>query len=794
MSKRSFNLILVPLIGLMFVFTEAVFLYAQETNSEEFTLEEITVTASKRAENQQKVAISMDVISSDSIKEMGKNNIDDILSSVSNTIIEKARDGYRVAIRGITDSSMPFHGMSTSQPAVAVNTDGVYSNRKDTVAGLFDVDRVEVLYGPQSTMYSSNSPGGIVNVVTAQPKLDSFSTSGLLEVGNYRVLHGEVAVNAPVSDKIALRGSGFFSKRGESYVTNATDKEDTRSGRLRALYQASEKFSITLTGEYSQDKSAGFAGVTPFDRQDGQWYTLNTTPPTPIGALTNPWTGIKAETRPANNQVTKSIKSQINLETGIFTLSIVPSYSTRNGKAIEVFPSFPAPGQTETTYENFYTQQHAREKAMETRFSSPSDSFMKWMLGVNLYDGMDSQRRDSETYKATNGISGEWSDRSMTSTMKALYANVTYPFTEVLRGTVGYRKSWDTTTQNGVGRRPGEAVDSIENPVESKTKGRPDYKLGFEYDLNKNSMLYGDYSTSFRVNQLPGTGMPLSVPSTDLYVGNPDAIAAAAAQTTDPEILKAYTLGAKNRFLDNKMQANIAAYYYDYKNYQARNNERSVWVDLNNNGIREGSSGPPPPPGAPAQYTEVYREPYAEATGDGRILGVDLTVNTIITQSDQVNVSVAYQYSEWTKLKLIYYFDRVNSFDANGNVININEPSADYKGKSMMNTPPWTINLSWDHSFNLSNGSIIRTTLSTKIRTAYRLTWAEGDYPVNYQESYHMDDFQAVYSSPEGHWSLSGFVKNISNYAEKRMFMKGPGSMMSIGNPRTFGGVLSVKY
>jgi iron complex outermembrane recepter protein len=766
---------------------------AQESAGDEFTLEEITVTAAKRAENQQKVAISMDVISSDSIKEMGKNNIDDILSSVSNTIIEKSRDGYRVAIRGITDSSMPFHGMSTSQPAVAVNTDGVYSNRKDTVAGLFDVDRVEVLYGPQSTMYSSNSPGGIVNVVTALPKLDRFSANALLEVGNYQVLHGEVAVNAPVSDKIAVRGSGFFSKRGQSYVTNASDEENTRSGRLRALYQASDKFSITLTGEYSQDKSAGFSGVTPFDYQDGTWYSLSTIPPTPLGKVTDPWTGIKAETRPDNNQVTKSIKGQINLETGIFTLSMVPSYSTRKGDAIEVFPSFPAPGQTETTYENFYTKQKAREKALETRFSSPSDFFMKWMFGVNLYNGMDYQRRDSETYKITNGVSGEWSDRSMTSKMRALYANVTYPFTEVFRGTVGYRKSWDTTIQNGVGRRPGETVDATEAPVDVRTKGRPDYKLGFEYDLNSNSMVYGDYSTSFRMNQLPGGGgPPLSVPDPLLYPGQ---IGAGSTQTTDPEVLKAYTLGTKNRFLNNKMQVNVAAYYYDYKNYQAQNNMRSVWVDLNDNGIKEGSSGPGGPPGGlPGAYTENYQEPYANGVGNGRMIGFDLTANAIITQSDQVNLSVSYQNSKWADLKMIYYFDYTNAFDQNGNVITIYKPSADYTGKTMMNTPPWTINLSWDHSFNLPNGAIIRTTLSTKFRTAYRLSWAEEDYPLNYQEKYHMDDFTAVYTSPEGMWSVSGFVKNIWDYAEKRMYMNGPGSMMSIGNPRTFGGVLSVKF
>jgi iron complex outermembrane recepter protein len=796
MRKRSL-LILALLTGLMFFFSEAVFIYAQETKAEEFTLEEITVTAAKRAENQQKVAISMDVISSDSIKELGKNNIDDILSSVSNTIIEKSRDGYRVAIRGITDSSQPFHGMSTSQPAVAINTDGVYSNRKDTVAGLFDVDRVEVLYGPQSTMYSSNSPGGIVNVVTAQPKLDRFSTNALVEVGNYQVLHGEVSVNAPVSNKIALRASGYYLKRGKSYVVNATDGEDTKSGRLRALYQANDKFSVILTGEISQDKSTQSTGVTPFDRQNGNWYSLTTTPPTMLGPVTNPWTGVSAESHPDNNQVTKAIKSQINWDTDIFTVSLVPSYSARHGKAIELFPSFPAPGQTQTTYENFHTKQNAREKAMEARFSSPSDFFIKWMLGANYYSGMDSQRRESETYLNTG--SGEWSDRTMTSKMKALYANVTYPFTDVFRGTVGYRKSWDSTVQTGQGVRPGSDVAEPDNASPVDTKGRPDYKLGFEYDLSKNSMLYGDYSSSFRMNQLPGGGggPPLNLPATNLYQGNQDAVAAAAAQAlkNDPEVLKAYTLGAKNRFLDNKLQVNIAAYYYDYRNYQAQNNQRSVWIDLNQNGIQEGSNQPgPPPPGGGSTYTELYQEPYANGVGNGRMIGVDLTTNAIITQSDQVNLSVAYQNSKWTNLKMLYYFDYVDVLDQNNVAHRIYEPFADYTGKSMMNTPPWTVNLSWDHSFNLFNGAIIRTSLSTKIRTAYRLSWADSDYPVNYQEGYHMDDVQAIYTSPEGMWSLSGFVKNIWNYAEKRMYMNGPGNIMSIGNPRTYGSVLSVKF
>jgi iron complex outermembrane recepter protein len=768
MCKRSFHIILIFIVGLMFVLTEVVCVYAQETKADEFTLEEITVTASKRSEDQQKVAIAMDVISSDQIKELGKNNIDEILSGVSNTIIEKSRDGYRIAIRGITDSSQPFHGMSTAQPAVAVNTDGVYSNRKDTVAGLFDIDRVEVLYGPQSTMYSSNSPGGIVNVVTAQPKLDQYSFSGVLEAGNYGLLHTEGAVNAPMGNKIALRASFYTLNRG-SYVTNSSDKSDTKSGRLRALFQPSDKLSFTLTGEYSIDKSAGFSGVTAFANQKD---------------VSNPWTGIIQETHSSNNQPSQKVTGQINWDAGIGSLSVVPSYTVRHGHATEVFPNLSG-----SSYENFYTKQNAREKAMETRLSSSSDFFMKWILGVNLYKGIDAQKRDSEAFHDT-GV-GEWSNRGMTQKSTAVYGNITYPVTDIFRLTAGYRKSWDKTIQHDQGMngaRPGQTGADANGLIYQDTTttystgGRPDYKFGFEYDLGKNSMTYGDYSTSFRVNQMPGGAPPMNVAPN--YTPPADA---GSTQASDPEILKAYTIGIKNRFLENKLQVNLAAYYYDYKNYSAGNNNLRVWVyDLNHNNVEDSSA-----PGATT--SEIYEEPYSNGVGNGRMIGVDMSSTMLITQNDQVNLSVSYLNSKWTNLKMIYYYDWTLKL-VGGVATEVYKKGADYTGKPMMSSPPWTVNLSYDHSFNLSNGGVLRTTVSAKIRSDFRLSWADEDYPYNFQEGYHMEDFQAVYNSPEGHWSLSGFVKNIENYAEKRMYMSGMSPILTIGDPRTFGGVLSVKF
>ena len=207
MRKRLFQVTFIFILGLTLIPGGRICTYAQEGPAEEFTLEEITVTAQKRAENQQKVAISMEVIAAEDLKSLGKSDIDDILSNVSNVLVQKSADGLRVSLRGYSDATGTNFGQSTSTPAVAVNIDGVYSSRKDSSTSLYDMDRIEVLFGPQSTLYASNSPGGIVNVETASPKLDKYEASGALEYGNFNLLHTEGMVNVPISSIMSLRGA-----------------------------------------------------------------------------------------------------------------------------------------------------------------------------------------------------------------------------------------------------------------------------------------------------------------------------------------------------------------------------------------------------------------------------------------------------------------------------------------------------------------------------------------------------------------------------------------------------------
>jgi iron complex outermembrane receptor protein len=113
----------------------------------------------------------------------------------------------------------------------------------------------------------------------------------------------------------------------------------------------------------------------------------------------------------------------------------------------------------------------------------------------------------------------------------------------------------------------------------------------------------------------------------------------------------------------------------------------------------------------------------------------------------------------------------------------------------MQNTPEWTINLSYNHNFTLWNGGNLKVGLSSKYQSDYRLSWNDDEYPENYQEAFHMENASATYSHPGGAWTLSAYVNNINDYAEKRMYMNAGGQgQLSIGNPRTCGAVLTVNF
>jgi iron complex outermembrane receptor protein len=745
MKKIMISVSLVAL-GLGVVLGDTPPLSAQESDIDEFTLEEITVTAQKREENQQKVAIAMDIFSAEDIKELGKSNIDEIIWSIPSALIQKSQDGYRISLRGLTDYSEVRDGLSTAVPAVAINTDGVYSARKDNAGALYDIERVEVLYGPQSTMYSSNSPGGIVNIITGQPKLDAYEVSGTLEYGTYNLIHTEGVMNAPLSDKTAIRAA-FTTIVRDGYLSNGTENEDSKSARVRALLQPNDRLSFTISGELTKKLGGGFGGgVVEFVNQDD---------------VVNPWTGAESNPVTGNDVTSKQLSGQMNWDTDLGALSLTPSYFTEGGVSL---------GTDWMSGDTTYNDRSIKERNIEFRMTSPEDFHFKWIAGFTYFKADSIRVSESETYLETGA--GSYGYMKLNNTNKAIWANVTYPIMDRFRVTAGLRKSFDTYLSE-TGRLLGPDYVNLNVMYWAlDTDGLMDYKFGFEYDLGENSMLYGDYATSYR---LKGIG------KTNLLKGETEALDA-----FPPEYLDAYSLGSKNRFFGNKLQVNASAYYYDYRNYEAGGEDAAtVWFEDTNNNLQ-------------MDWGEFDADPWAGTVGDGYMMGFDLQTSAIITSNDMLNLSVSYETSEWTKLKFTYYYDTTLAV-VDGVLMSVPHVGDDYTGKPMMNTPPWTVTLNYSHNFNLQNGAVIKANIISKYRTGYQMTWCDEHYPKNYQEDYHMEDVSATYSSPDGKWTLSAYLKNVFNYAEKRRYYgyppkAGRPGLLWISDPRTYGFVLSVKY
>ena len=772
-------------VGFIFLLCDMSVILAQETATDEFTLEEITVTAQKREENQQKVPIQMEVISGETLAETGMDNVDEILKSVSSAMINMAPDGMRVTVRGIAEEDSVWHDMRVSTPTVAINIDGAYNSGSSAGMNMFDIERVEVLSGPQSTLYGSNSPGGIVNVVTAAPKTDRYSAIASAEIGSYSLRNYQVSFNAPVyREMIAMRLAAQKSKRG-SWVNGGDTAQNTTTARLKTLFQPSDIFSTTLTVNWSKRASGGMMGgnVDLFDYQDGHYYDDGS-------KVTNPWTAtesgggmapppmsfsgagslVATQGPPPDggggggamgaDQITKGISAEISWDTGIGTLSIVPSYSKSESEDTSEF-------ETNDGYDTTRTSiNHTIQKNAEVRMASPVDSPFSWIVGGTYYKSDRENSTDDWIFDDNDSLQNTKQEN------KGLYANITYPFTDKFRGTAGYRRSWDEASNVEVPAKVG-------NGITGQEYSNPDYKVGIEYDLADNSMLYASYATSYRVN-----GMAISQATEE------------GDRTVPPEKLKAYTIGAKNRFLGNKLQVNASAYYYDYSNksfsvseqgrfggetpnetdwaYYDEDGVYHAGTDLNNDGDETDT----------ALTGMDVSDPWIQQFGGFRSIGADVSTNWMITSRDRLDLSVSYLNAKWTDMKIHFYWSWIWS-----------DEGRDFSGMKNTFSPTWSTTLGYEHNFALWTFGSLVPHVDIQFKTGYDLSYTQDMYPYNYQEAYYLVNGNVTYTHSSGKWTLNGYVKNATNYAVKTFWQNMSGSYsLGLNDPRTYGTNLTIRF
>ncbi|MBN1626322.1 MAG: TonB-dependent receptor [Deltaproteobacteria bacterium] len=823
------------LTGAALSLTGVLSVHAQESLTEEFTLEEITVTAEKREVNVQKTAMEITAVSGADIDNKSITDVAKVLDGLAGVKVMGGAQGSKIFIRGIGSSL----DTNSASPSVALQKDNVYLGQSEAVAStLYDIDRVEVLYGPQGTMYGKNAAGGQVNVITKNPT-DRFESSANLSIGDYNLANWNAALNVPFSSKWAARVAVDRQKH-DAYVSDGSGTANKLATRVKVSYKPTDRLSVLLTSEFSWDKSwamstvpaPGSAGnmstdnfVVPDVNGDGVAddfldADLNTTDdldedgyPDGDGIKdiqqtgwvlaygADAWTTDEWHV-PSKSDYRYQIHSlQIDWDMGWSKLTLIP---TLNKNYREMYSNF-ITGIAEGTG-NISNAAAWRETQWsgEARLSSTADSPVIWTLGAFWYksnnkeanqiytDLMDSALDTWENGSgsgvaaaAFRGVGGSLSalqgppptasvdpyasDNALTANYRtpqdsmAAFGQLTYPVTDRFRLTGGlrwnndnnnmkyriiimdvtttgkYSELYDKTTAVEDANATGGVRHTYDTGIKTYTVDASPltYTGGFEFDLGQDKMLYGSVKTGYKNG---GLNLQSTVPPLPY----------------DPEELIAYSLGSKNRFMNNQLQVNIEAYYYDYKGYQVQ------------------------------VMTEVW-DPLTESMGRANMVvnadkgtnsGLDINADWMITFNDKLSASLAYMKTEFGELIL-----------PGGNIGGSSE--YDLTGTDLPKAPHWSGTLGYEHTFMLNNGGSVTPSLQTKISSGYWSTH-EKYLAGAWQGHYRTSDFYLTYMFPNGNYSATIWGKNLENTAVTDYVF--PMYRMQISEPRTTGITFSARF
>ena len=476
-------------------------------------LEVITVTAQKVSEDLQKTAAAVTAISGDVLVSAGVYDIRGVQNLMPSVRFQAENASTELYIRGVGSTL----DLPNIEPPNAFNFNGVYIPREGTSVGLFDISSIELLPGPQGTLYGRAALGGAVNVEFNRPTQE-LETSGLLEVGDYSLLHGTIVQNLPVSEHLALRGA-FDYIQHDGYLKTGADSKEDYAGRLSALYTPTDDLDIYvwLHGAKKDGKSPNLVRRGYNDGTfDGDPNAFNTSDPwddriDPGAPTASPQ---DYENMVLGAQVDWDLGDAAHVHPGYFYLDWAADYWLENIPAL--------------------LTAHYNQVTNELRLASDTDSKLQWLGGLYAYqvtnDGDFIVGGFPLAQISRNRLEGY-----------AAFGEATYSFTDALRFTAGARFSWD--------QREGEGQTAFGEPFSAdEDYDNVDWKLGVEVDLGAEAMAYATIQTGYQ----PGTYN--SFPAT------PEQ-----SNLVQSATMTAYTTGIKSRFLDDRLQVNDEVFYYDYE-------------------------------------------------------------------------------------------------------------------------------------------------------------------------------------------------------------------------------------
>jgi iron complex outermembrane recepter protein len=706
-------------------------------------LEEVIVTTQHMQENLQKAAVSVTVATGENLVLRGINDNAGLERLVPGISIAPNNAYTNYNIRGITSGGVN----ALSDTAIAVNYNGVSLATPSSASGLyFDLERVELVNGPQGTLYGRNATAGAINVVARRPVLGEFSASVGADAGNYDIFNGRATVNIPLSEKTAMRIAGQTVNHG-GYYSDGNSNQHDRAARISFLARPTSNLSLYFAGDFASTDSNGL-GIT-FQRACGTSFCFVADERTGIEDLMSNL----PQARPAsfNDSYFWGLTGTLEWDTDAGTLTVIPAFRRHSAHTMANNASFGAiRGFDDPT-----------QKSIEVRFASSQDRRLRYQAGVYALEVDVDGVGNSET-----AANRSWSANFYKSktTSYAPFAQLTFSLTDTLRIVGGARYTTDKketyseryTLLNTFGpnvvlpdQPPAVGPNAAFNLAldESRTWTSTTYKAGLEWDVAPSSFAYVDVRSGFKAG-----GFFFGPPGNNSY---------------DPEELTAYSLGIKNRFFGNRLQANFEAFLYDYTDQQ-------LSVNLLLNGQQVVTT---------------------QNVGKSRIKGAELTLDWLALDSTRIGADVRWAQGDYEQLVYNQSTGKATSGVASTSRCNVAQLATssfrwDCSGLGFPNLSRWAYNIDVEQAFSLPDGGSLSGTANYRYQgeldTSLLFTAGSRAASNTYL------DANIQYRAASGKWDVTAFVNNLIN-RQPVVRAQGTGAggtiiyFANVGTPRTYG-------